>query len=336
VTEDGAQADAPAPGGLPEPFLEELRAAFNRFEPVGTLEWNFADAFNRLEREFGVWANFSPLIGDIETPPAPPRNLRQRFSHRLAVRNETTPDHQNDVLAARAHVDSVLGDGRGRVDSGFDATLEALRFLAARVGRLEEALRRTQHPIEGLAQLVEPTQWGAWVPTLATWLEPRVREGEVLCAECGDGALLGALVERGVRCIGVEPRGELVQRASRYGSPVELEEVTDALSRRAANTLGGLVLSGVVDRASMAERLGLLADGARALMPGAPIVIAGGSAPDSPSALAHDLLPGKAFQPETWELLLDRAGFGAIERLAAPPSLGADSPRYVVTGRDQR
>jgi hypothetical protein len=322
----GGEPPAPDAGRL----VDELHAAFTRHRPQGSARWNFTDAFNRLEREFGAWVTGSPFViapGPIaDGAPGAARGTgrARQLLHRLI-----RPDRVQSVPDTA----SIQGDGRGRVESGFDATLEALRYLAVRVGALEDALARRDDPIDGLAHLIEPPDLGPWTETLTAWLTETGPVGEVLHAECGDGALIEALGAVGFSARGAEPRGTPASSAIERGLRVSIEGAHRCLSDTAPGSLGALVLSGVVDRLALDRTIELLDLAADRLAEGAPIVVLAGD----PAAVAtgwsvpaRDLLPGRPLHPQTWELLLGRAGFAGITVLAAP---GPVDPAHAVTGR---
>ncbi|HEY2214294.1 MAG TPA: hypothetical protein VGH31_04495, partial [Acidimicrobiales bacterium] len=74
--------------------------------------------------------------------------------------------------------------------------------------------------------------------------------------------------------------------------------------------LGGLVLSGVVDRVPVHVLVSLLAQAERALMAGAPVVvIATDPEAASWSDTTSDLVDARPLHASTWESLLGQAGF---------------------------
>ncbi len=142
----------------------------------------------------------------------------------------------------------------------------------------------------------------------------------MLHADCGEGHLLDALERAGVVACGVEPRGAVALAALERGRRVSLAEVSEELAARAPGSLGGLVLSGVIDRLPLHALVALLARARITLEPGGPIVIVA-SDPEKHGAwsapVAHDLLQPRPLHLQTWELLLQRAGFLAVTPLDA-------------------
>jgi hypothetical protein len=202
--------------------------------------------------------------------------------------------------------------------------VEAFRFLHARVSTLEARTSTQDVPLDGAAWLAPARELDGWVEPLSTLVRSRTPRSDVVHADCGEGALIRALVQDGVPASGVEPRGGVALRALERGCRVTISEVAEYLPTRPAASLGGLVLSGVVDRLQLHAILPLLADARRALEGGAPIVIV--SEPLAPLQLnapaSQDVVDRAALHLETWELLLDRSGFVDVTPL--PAGTGGD------------
>jgi hypothetical protein len=202
--------------------------------------------------------------------------------------------------------------------------VEAFRFLHGRVSTLEARSSTEDVPLDGAAWLAPARELDGWVEPLSSLLRSQTPGGDVAHADCGEGALIRALVQDGVPALGVEPRGSVALRALERGCQVTISEVAEYLPTRPAVSLGGLVLSGVVDRLPLHAILPLLADARRALEGGAPIVIV--SEPLAPLQLnapaSQDVVDRAALHLETWELLLDRSGFVDVTPL--PAGTGGD------------
>ncbi len=119
-------------------------------------------------------------------------------------------------------------------------------------------------------------------------------------------------------------------RALESGCDVTIGEVAETLARSASASLGGLVLSGVVDRLPLYALLPVLARSRRSLAGGAPLVVVAeqNSAGGVERPVAHDLGGGRPLHVETWELLLARSGFVDV----APLPGGPDEGRFGITG----
>lgn len=121
------------------------------------------------------------------------------------------------------------------------------------------------------------------------------------------------------------------------GRTVVLAEVSEELAARPPASLGGLVLSGVIDRLPLHTLVSLLARARIVLEPGAPIVVVA-SDPAGSGAwsedVAQDLLAPRPLHAQTWEVVLQRAGFvavapidaGAVDEADARFALGAAAP----------
>lgn len=342
-------------GGIPEAapdtsppagFFAGLAAAFRRHRPQGSLRWNFSGAFTELDRRFGRSA---PAVdGPVEpahtgttdaAPDAAPdaaegrrRVVHDAVERRVLERLKPWVVTQAHVVASEVVADALVGPVR-RFDEGLSWTVEAFRFLAARVETMESAAELRRSPVEGAAWLAPVTPLATRTQPLVEWLVANRGDGPVVHAESGDGALVTALVKAGIPAIGVEPRGSVAWAAAERQVDVRIGPVDAVLGELGDTPLGGVVLSGVVDRLPVEELVALLALVAGRVAPGAPVVVVGTSPDDARSLwgpVAWDLLPGRPLHPETWEHLLDRGGFGDVSRL--DDAAGADSAFYMVKG----
>ena len=197
--------------------------------------------------------------------------------------------------------------------------VEAFRFLSGRVATLEARLAAQDRPVEGAAWLVPARELGPWVGPVAAHMLARTPGGDIVHADCGEGALLGALAGRGASAHGVEPRGAVALRALEGGCSVTICEASEYLAGREAGSLGGIVLSGVVDRLPLHALLPLLAQCRRTLAHGAALVVVSElvGAGDTREPPALDLIDGRPLHAATWELLLERSGFVEVAPLNA-------------------
>jgi hypothetical protein len=298
-----------------------LHKAFERLQPQSTDHWNFADAFLRLD----TLIERAKADGPGDPDPEPSSGLVRRAADRALV------DRLQPMVerAARLAADEALID----VGAALDAIRDALRFLAARVENLEDVARRRARPIDGLAWLVDPVPLEPWVEATVAYLSAaRLPGASILHGECGDGALAGALVRSGYSVVGVEPRGALAWEAATAGVSIEVSSVAEALGSTPSRSLGALVLSGVVDRSTVEENVGLLELVADRLTEGGSLVIIAegtGSWPTRWSPAAQDLVAGRPLSPEAWEVLLRRHGLVDLDVLA--PSRG-DLGSFALAG----
>jgi hypothetical protein len=219
------------------------------------------------------------------------------------------------------------GEEKSDVEDAMTQVIEAFRFLHARMSTLESRLALEDSPLDGAAWLAPARELGSWVGPVASFVTPRAR-GEVVHADCGEGALLHLLAQHEVAGRGVEPRGAVALRALERGCDVTISEADEFLAQRASASLGGIVLSGVVDRVALHALLPLLTRCRETLVAGAPVVVvaeraaAGGAA----QSVTTDLVAAPLHQ-QTWELLFTRVGFVDV----APLPAGADDGRFAVT-----
>lgn len=344
--EGTSDQEEPAPGATPPPppgFFFELAEAFRRHRPQGSARWNFSDAFTRLEEQVGsppAGTGTGP-VGTEAATVAGDRDARARHNPARRLLDRSVADRlawwvdERAAAAARRATKEALGERPDAVTAGFDATLEAFRFLAARVERLEEAAADRRDPIDGMAWLVPGPELGPWTAPVVEWVARAYVAGEVVHGECGDGGLAVALAAAGLPVRGAEPRGSVAWEAAERGVDVHLGPVEELLGSAAPGSLGGLVLSGVVDRLPVDELVALVSSAADRLAGGAPLVVVSAT-PSTVAvgwdAVARDLVPGRPLHAETWALLLARAGYEEVGPLEGP----AGQPTYALKGRRPR
>jgi hypothetical protein len=300
---------------------EALRASFARLAPQGSDEWNFMGAFTLLGDRFGPYQpGASDLAEVLGGTGAGRRGAGGRLGRlRPGGAGATTPA------------------GPDREKSDFDEAMghiiEAFRFLHARVSTLEARIASEDVPLDGAAWLAPAAELGTWVEPAATFVRTHAPDGEVVHADCGDGSLVLALTQSGTPARGVEPRGAVALRALERGAEVTISEVSEYLATCAEGSLGGLVLSGVIDRLPLHAIIPLLAQSRRALAPGAALVVVAEAPADpdqpEPNPGAGELLDGRALHSQTWGLLLERSGFVDIGGLAGP--VDRSDQRFGVT-----
>jgi hypothetical protein len=295
-----------------------LRDAFTRLSPQGSDEWNFQAAFTHLGDRYGPYhpgaSGLSDLLGPRpENDPRGTGGLRGRLGGRGG--RAPRPDGEKSEL-----------------EEAMAQVVEAFRFLSARVSTLEARVAAQDHPVDGAAWLTPARDLDDWTGPIAAHVLAQTPGGDVIHADCGEGTLLRALTRAGAPARGVEPRGGVALRALEGGCSVTICEVDEALAACQASALGGLVLSGVVDRVPLHALVALLGECRRTLALGAPLVVV--SEPPRASErwgpAAEELQQGRPLHSATWELLLDRAGFAEVAPLPPGPGGGGDG-RFVLT-----
>ncbi len=303
---------------------EALRASFARLAPQGSDEWNFMGAFTLLGDRFGPYQPGASDLADVEGGGA---------SDRGAGAGRRGAGRLGRLRAGAAASTTATGPeaGKSDFDEAMGHIIEAFRFLHARVSTLEARIADDDVPLDGAAWLAPARELGTWVDPVATFVRAHATGGEVVHADCGDGALVLALDQDGTPARGVEPRGAVALRALERGAPVTISEVSEYLGTCAESSLGGLVLSGVIDRLPLHAVIPLLAQSRSALAPGAPLVVVSEAPTDPPHAqpTTADLVDGRSLHSQTWGLLLERSGFVDIEGLAG--AADGDDQRFGVT-----
>jgi hypothetical protein len=286
-----------------------LREAFARLAPQGSDPWNFQAAFTHLSDRYGP---DHPGASAMAEQLATEKSRRNRFRGRGA-RPASDSGQQHDLEDAMGHV------------------IEAFRFLSARVRTLEGEMAHQHEPLHGPAWLTPAQPLGAWSPLIARHIAGASPVGDVLHADCGDGSLLTALQDAGVSAIGVEPRGGVALGPLERGHRVTIDEAVAVLAGAGARSLGGAVLSGVVDRLPLADLTTLLSRARHAMAPGSPLVVVA-TLPEAAaaewSATASDVVAARPMHSATWEFLLARAGFVDSSGMDGP---GAEASRIAFS-----
>ena len=200
------------------------------------------------------------------------------------------------------------------------STVSAMRLIGKRVDALEAATPGADPAVRDASRRAAPP------PELSPFADAvlaqlRGASGRVLVAECGDGALVRALVDAGLDAYGCDPRLALSEAASLDGLDVRPDEVLDHLRAVDHEALGGLVLAGAVDRLPIGSQLALADLAANALVTGGRLAVIG-TEPDAwgrtTSVVDADLSPGKPLHAETWAHVLGARGFRVADEQHRP------------------
>ncbi len=278
-------------GEIPVTLERDLDAAFARVSPPAAGD-DLAAVIERVER-----ASFIDV--DVPTASARPgvepvkRVLRKGMAW---------------YLRYVAQQVGALGSGVAR----------GLQLLDQKVRDLEAVVPGADpRVLDELRHLPPQPVPGEWYELLAGELGP-VR-GRVLHAECAAGELVLALLAAGISAYGVDPHRELLGHATRRAADVRPEGALAHLRALPADTLGGLVLSGVTDTGPAGVQLAVADEAARTLGPGGRLVVIA-SDPGSWSPVRRDLAPGRPFHPDTWAHLLHARGFTGVRVERRGPS----------------
>lgn len=208
--------------------------------------------------------------------------------------------------------------------------VRALTVLDKRVSRLEAAVPATSE------RVVEELRTYDVAPLAEAWRELAVDRivaskptGRVLHAECGDGAIVAALAAGGVDAYGIDARRALLGDALKAGLDVRPDDALDHLRLAGPGSLGGLVLSGVVERTTASASIELADRAAEVLVPGSVIVVISATPEAWETGLgpvAADLAAGRPLRAATWQHLLEVRGFTTIEVVEGDRLAGALTP----------
>ncbi|MGH9074418.1 MAG: methyltransferase domain-containing protein, partial [Acidimicrobiales bacterium] len=188
--------------------------------------------------------------------------------------------------------------------------------LGDRLAALEERAARSAPPDPGPGP--ERADLSAWHGLVLEELSGAT--GRVLHAECGDGELVAVLRRSGLDAYGVDPGAESESAALR-GEELWPDSALDHLGAVSDGALGGLVLSGCVDRLPVHGQRRLVGLAAARLAAGASVVLLASSAQawarQAPSAQV-DLAGGRPLHAQTWRRLLAEAGLRPARVTAGP------------------
>ncbi len=220
--------------------------------------------------------------------------------------------------------------------------------LAAAVSRslhaIDDDLTQLRHEVEGqrvppagiidVEEAHRPDAW--WVETARKSLVDV--PGRVLHAACGNGWLVTSLNHAGIDAYGIDPRPGLEDAAESAGADLartdlRQDDVVDHLRAVASGSLGGLVLTGVVEGLSGGEREQLLTLIGDRLAPDGSLVLhsispAGWLSESLPPVA--DLAPGRPLRSATWSYLLGSLGY-SVSVHEGPSTSKAPAQDYVVT-----
>ncbi|MDP9386548.1 MAG: hypothetical protein M3Q48_01125 [Actinomycetota bacterium] len=259
-------------GDLPADFERELDLVFARFAPVHAIGDDFAQVLERAEQSTFV---------DVLAPTASTRPL---VSHVKRVIRKAIGWEMRYVAQ--------------QVSAFAGAITRAVRLLGRRVDTLEQASPAAAALGPGAGPVLDVDHWADTVLEVLAGTS-----GRVLHAECGDGALVARLAGAGLDAYGVDP----VERAVAAGLEVRTDEALDHLRALPDAALGGLVLSGCVDRLPVGAQFELASLAAAKVAPGGAVVVVSadprGWGRERPP-VEVDLAGGRPLHRETWCHLL--------------------------------
>jgi hypothetical protein len=188
-------------------------------------------------------------------------------------------------------------------------TLRALRILGGRVDALERRSPATDARVQLARAPAELDDVSGWAALCIT--ELKAVHARVVHAECGNGAMLDALVAAGIDAYGVDPRTDAARVSDVHRVEARTEEALEHLQSVPAGDLGGVVLSGCVDTLVLGDKIELVDQATRCLRDDGAVIVIGRDprATDGEAdEIALDLAPGRPLHAATWAHLLARAG----------------------------
>ena len=294
-----------ARGEYPPGFEREMDALFARFAPPEVTE-DFDTALARAEEDVAV----DPVI------PVASRNPALGLVKRVVAK---FIGWYHVWLAQRL--------------TAFGAVLtNALRLLGGRVDELERVTRDASRARATGHAVLPIRDDGAWTPAVLDAL--RSCEGRIVVIECGEGALLDALLAASLDVYGVEPRAETAEDAIERGLEVRVDDGREHLAHVAEQALDAVVLRGIVENTPIGELLGVIDLAAASLRDGGRLIVCSLAADvwgTGATAVEADLSAGRPLHPDTWETVLPEQGF---DKVSVQPVV--DGAAYVVVAHRQR
>ncbi len=305
---DASVEGGPGPDG-PGADEQVLLSAFERLSPQGSLDWAFTDSLRRLKEPTSGVAASAPWHGlpdDLWERGRAAKAGQRMMGDVIAELADLMDGHARDILAAG---DQELRD---RLVAAWDA----VRYLAARLERLESRADPTRDLLVDPARLVDPPDLSPWAAPVASWFTGPASDLPVLVGESA-AAVASALRAGGHRVRAVEPLGPEAWRMAgdAPSGDVVLGTLAEAAGAGTPGSLAGAVLAGATDRLDLPGQLALVGTVVDALVPSAPLVVLTTDRTaweGRLTAAGRDLLPGHPLHPETWLALLERLGVGDL------------------------
>lgn len=184
-----------------------------------------------------------------------------------------------------------------------------LRNLEDRLGRLENAAGNpADQPVPaGFGFLDDPSEPSAAV---VSHVARFAGSGPCLVLSGGEGAIVEAIGNRGIRAHGVEQDPDRVLAGLRRQLDIRTGDVLGHLVGAEDEAFGTIVLTGMVETLPLANLLGMVDQASRKLKKTGRIIVAVAD-PATRGKVETELGPGLGISPATWRHLLERAGFDA-------------------------
>ncbi|MYH72338.1 MAG: hypothetical protein F4153_07155 [Acidimicrobiia bacterium] len=184
-----------------------------------------------------------------------------------------------------------------------------LRSLETRLGNLEAATAQPVDQAESTASdcLDDPPEPS---PAVASLVADFAGVGPCLVLSGGEGAILKAMGDRGIRARGVEQDPDRVLAGLRSRVDIRSGDATSYLADVGNEGFSTIVLTGFVEKLALTDLLGVIDQAGHKLMKTGRIIVAVAD-PANRSRVELELGSGLGISPITWRHLLERAGFDA-------------------------
>lgn len=184
-----------------------------------------------------------------------------------------------------------------------------LRSLDARLGRLEAASGHPDnHPVPAgldfVADAPEPSS------AVVSHVAEVAGSGPCLVLSGGEGAIVEAIGNRGIRAHGVERDPERVLVGLSHRLDIRTGNVLAHLVGADDKEFGTIVLTGMVEKLPLGNLLGMIDQAGQKLKKTGRIIVAVAD-PASRGRVESELGSGLGISPVTWRHLLEHAGFDA-------------------------
>ena len=294
-------------GAITPEYEAELAGAFAEVAPNGSIGGGFDEVVGQAARH---------AIVDYDAPIAGSRPLR--FVKRMVK-----------LLTAWY----LIFVGRQLVAFA-GTTLRALRLLGARVDELEHNAPATDPRLKRVsAPVATDIDLGGWHEACVAAIAVTPAVGRVLHVDCGSGALLAALHDRGIDAYGVDNRTDAGALGDARAIEIRGDEALTHIQAVAPGSLRAVVLSGCVDRLGLGDKVDLLHSARKAVQLGGVVLLIGldpRATRGNDATLASDLAPGRALHNTTWSYLLESVGFDNVVIAQAP----SDAPEAISRHAD--
>ncbi|MBI2169533.1 MAG: hypothetical protein HYU28_08550 [Actinobacteria bacterium] len=287
-------------GEYPAAFERELDALFEDLVPERLREHDFEAVLDRAER-----ASLIDLHAPVDDERRAYAQVKRGVQKLILWYMDYVVRQLATFAASTTRAVRLLGN---RVEA-IDERQTALARRLPEVGDVGDLLPRDHHTVES---------WSDGAVALLSGVS-----GRILHAEAGDGGVVKRLLDAGADAYGVDPE------AAEDSLELRAQGALEHLGVVGEGALGGLLLSGITDRAPTEAKIRLAQVAGEVLAPGGRVVLLGNDpehwAERVPAALA-DLAPGRPFHADTWRLLLERSGFDGVDVRTGP-----ETGTYLVT-----